>query len=59
MFYFLRSSRDRFQWGLDAMEMQLSLKRTNGRGEGKKKKGVFYDLKNKQRTERSFGKFKI
>lgn len=44
MFYFLRNSKDHFLWGLGAMEMQLSLKRTDGLGEGGG--GVFYDLKN-------------
>lgn len=34
MFYFLRSSQHHFKWGLDAMEMQLSLKSTNGLGGG-------------------------
>lgn len=56
MFHFLSSSQDDFKWGLGAMELQLSLKGTNGLCEHK---SVFYDLKNKQRTERSLGKFTI
>lgn len=35
MFYFLSSSQDDFKWSLDAMVMQLSLKRPQGTCEQK------------------------